>query len=123
MVACEAMEDLSTLRRAIEALSVNSYCRRYPAELRLRVAAHARRRMASGESLWSVAASLGMGGTTLRRILAAGDERPEALLPVRVVDFSPSSEASTPIVVRFGGDLAVEGLDVAGVASLLRALS
>lgn len=115
------MDDTPSLRRTIEALAANNFRRRYPAELRARVAAHARRELADGVTLWGIASSLGMGTTTLRRFL--GDTRPWTLVPVKVLDAVPKAELADPIVVRGACGVTVEGLDIAGVAGLLRALS
>ncbi len=115
------MDDTKTLRRAIEALAANNYRRRYPAELRSRVAAHARCGLAAGATLWEVARSLGMGSKTLERFLE--DDSPKALMPVQLIDPVGEREVTGPIVVRGGCGVTVEGLDLEGAATLLRALS
>ena len=115
------MDDTKSLRRAIEALAPNHYRRRYPAELKARITAHARAELSRGTHLRRVATLLGMGFQTLERFLE--EERPAALLPVRVIDPVTVARAPPRLMVRGGCGVTVEGLDLEGIAALLRALS
>lgn len=107
--------DLSSLRRAILALDATKQRRRYPATLRTRLGALVRAH--PERSVVSLARALDMAPQTLARIVASTST---ALVPVRVVE-DPVERA----VVRVRGPrgIVVEGLDVAGVAALVRALS
>jgi len=107
--------DLSSLRDAIAGLAQSKNSRRYPAELRARlvglVDAHPERSVAS------LASDLDMPAQTLSRIVS--DARP-AMVPVRI---ATSPTQNSPIVIRGPGGIVVEGLDVSGLAELIRALS
>jgi hypothetical protein len=97
---------------------------RYPRSLRLRVATHARERLARGESLCRVAESLGLALATLQRWTAA----PAAarLRSVRHRETSAEREATAqvarPVLVTPRG-FRVEGLDVELLLGLLRHLA
>lgn len=118
MAQCRAMkhQDISSARRAIAALARRKHLRRYPDSLRSRLAALVRAH--PEQSVRSLALQLGMAPQTLDRFAA---DSPAGVLPVRVVR-EPEPQSPTPIV-RGPCGLVVEGLDVAGVADLLRALS
>jgi len=108
-------DDISTTRRAIVALSPSKHLRRYPPALRGQLAAVAR---AHPElSLSSLARRLDMAQQTLTRMVASA---PAAFVPVRVVG---ERTCGAPLRVHGPRGLVVEGLDVAGVAELVRALS
>lgn len=94
--------------------------RRYGAELKRRVVGAVQRERARGRSWASAARALGVPVQTLSRWL---EEVPQslALRPVTVVA-EPVRAEREPIVVAPGGYI-VEGLDVDGVADLLRKLS
>lgn len=115
------MSETSSIRRAVQALSSKPCCRRYPPELRVRIAAHVRRELATGKTLWRQAQQLDMGSGTLQRFLA--EERPASLVPVRVVDVDTRPGLVSSVVVRGGHGVTVEGLSVEDVATLLRALA
>jgi transposase-like protein len=93
--------------------------RRFPPELRAELAVYARERLAQGVSQARVASELGVSAPTVARL--GGRAAPRALVPVRVVeDDAPPRVA---ITVRGPCGLVIEGLDVAGVAALLREVS
>ena len=108
--------DIASARRAIASLARAKKVRRYPAPLRVRlvglVRAHPERSMT-----W-LARALDMAPQTLERIVSAA---PAPLVPVRVV--ARPAPASSTLVVRGPRGIVVEGLDVTGVAELIRALS
>ena len=113
----EAMnDDVPTIRRAIAALSPSKTQRRYPEALSRRIAALARSH--PGRDPSSLARRLDMAPQTLARIVASA---PPVVVPVRVV--GERAAACEGVVVRGPRGVVVEGLDVAGVAELLRALS
>jgi hypothetical protein len=106
--------DIIAARRAVSSLSPNKQLRRYPPELRARLASVVR---AHPElSVGSLARRMDMAQATLERIV----QTTSAFVPVRIVD-----EPSPPASLRVHGPrgIVVEGLDVAGVAELVRALS
>ena len=114
------------LRAAVrhqQALSAGTAVR-YPMDLRRQVLAYARERQAAGESLRSVVHRLGVRSQILyywREV-----ERTGRFRRVRMADAadrrSSPADTSKPVLVTPCG-LRVEGLDVAGLAALLRALS
>jgi predicted ABC-type transport system involved in lysophospholipase L1 biosynthesis ATPase subunit len=96
---------------------------RYPRQLRREALGYARRRQQAGDSLKSIGGRLGLRPQLLHywqktsngvmrrvRIASARDARATSLEAGRLVLLTP-------------GGLRVEGLDVAGLAELLRALS
>lgn len=109
------MDDIAAARRAIAALAPSKYLRRYPAELRAQLArlvrAHPER------SVGSLATAIGMAPKTLDGMV--GSTPASLIVPVRVI--APASEDS-PLRVHGPRGIVVEGLDVAGVAALIRAL-
>lgn len=108
-------DDIISARRAIVVLSSSKHLRRYPPELRGELAAVVR---AHPElSLSSLARRLDMAQQTLSRMVTSASV---AFVPVRVVG---EPAGSTALRVHGPRGLVVEGLDVAGVAELLRALS
>ena len=107
--------DITSTRRAIASLARSKYVRRYPAALRARLVAVVRAH--PEKSVASLARALDMAPQTLERIVA---EMPAALVPVRVI---AKPAASSGLVIRGPRGLVVEGLDVHGVADLIRALS
>jgi len=119
------MDELELLRREIQELSERKSMRRYPQKLREHIAAWARVQLARGVSPWQASRRLDLGQGTLQRILDEVDDEGEvtktSLVPVRVVE--DSAPARTRVVVRGPCGIVVEGLGIAEVASLLRALS
>ena len=89
----------------------------YPAELREAVVAYAARRKAERVSQSKVAAELGMSEQTLCYWRALARQR-GGLAPVAIVECAPERREG---VVECG-PLRVRGLDVSGVAELLRRL-
>lgn len=91
--------------------------RGYPAELREAVLTYAARRKAERVSQSKVAAELGMSEQTLCYWRALARQR-SRIAPVAIVT---EREAPREVVVECG-PLRVRGLDVSGVAELLRRL-
>lgn len=94
--------------------------RRYGAELKRRVVAVVQRERASGRSWASAARALGVPVQTLTRW---ADEMPAGLALRPVTLLAEPSVPSRDVVVVSPTGYVVEGLDVAGVAELLRMLS
>src|SRR3982751_6648651 len=108
--------DIDRLRRAVIALDATKQRRRYPAALQARLAAFVR---ANPErSVVSLARALDMAPQTLERFVASTTT---ALVPVRIVD--DPIERAFDVRVRGPRGIVVEGLDVDGVAALIKALS
>ncbi|HYD41622.1 MAG TPA: hypothetical protein VEB43_12410 [Anaeromyxobacter sp.] len=95
--------------------------RRYPREARRMAAEYFRRRRAVGAATSAISRELGVKRHTLAAWVAA--EAPGG--PARFVPVSVVPDAATParLVVHGPGGVRVEGLDVAGVAELLRRLA
>ena len=108
------------IRRAAAALGLGAG-RRYPATLRSKISAYSRERMAAGVRLRAVAAEIGVSHPTLVRFVGASAA---AIRRVRVSE-APATTDQVPqqVVVRGPCGVVVEGLDIAGAAALLRALS
>jgi hypothetical protein len=96
--------------------------RRYPARLRRRIADYAKRRISQGVSRSRVCAELGVSYPTLTALLTNGSKSAR-FRPVRVVADVQRVPIGSQAVVKLPGGVIVEGLDVAGVAALMRALS
>ena len=106
--------------------------RRYPTKLRREIASYARVRLAQGVARATVCEELGVSSPTVVRILSEAETRRSgaatreavagspAIRPVRVVAEAIDSRR---LVVRGPGGVVVEGLDLAGVVSVLRGLS
>jgi transposase-like protein len=90
---------------------------RYPLELRKAVVEYARRAKRDGRSGQKVAAELGMSSHTLQYWQAAARGHGE-LLPVKIV---AGATAEREVVVECG-QVRVRGLDIPGVAELLKRL-
>jgi hypothetical protein len=108
------------IQQAISELTVGAQ-RRYPAQLRSRIAAYSRERIKAGIPLTRVSSELGVSHPTLVRIL---EERPAPMRRVRVArPQATKAEPRAALVVRGPAGLVFEGLDVEGVAALVRVLS
>lgn len=91
---------------------------RYTPELRAEALDYARERMAAGGGLKAVTKELGVGRYTLRGWLAA----PKQAQAFRRVEVTDEPGRGGHLVVYGPRGLRIEGLDVAGVAELLRRL-
>jgi len=113
-----ANHEALVLRRAVEALGPVLQRRRFDADLRRRLSAHVRMRVASGAAMSSVARSLDLSGPTVARLLRAAP----SLLPVRV---TPAPERTERLVVRGPCGVSVEGTvdDIAALIVRLAACS
>lgn len=129
--------EVDQLRAEIAALGSAKHLRRYPRELRGRIAKHARRRRAGGESQAAIAKSLDMSDPTLARFVAddrnpGRDRRPRvrsraqpvrALVPVKVRPEVGARVAGQPkderVVVRGPSGLVIEGLTISALAELI----
>jgi transposase-like protein len=96
--------------------------RRYPARLRRRIVVYAEQRLSQGATRSKVGAELGVSDPTLSRLLRDGVQQ-TTLRQVRVVDDSQTAPGATEVVVTAPGGIVIAGLDVAGIAALVKALS
>lgn len=108
------------LREAIAALAPLKSRRRYPVQLRERVVAYARHRLAVGQSRAAVCAELTISEPTLDRFLSTPVRNQVGFAPVVVRE---ASGTETRPVVRGPGGVSVEGLSIEGIAQLLRRLA
>ena len=93
----------------------------YPAALREEAVSYLRGRLEQGGSVYAVAREIGMSQTSLARWLRSEPRRsPAAFRPVTLV--ADGQPALGTIVVHGPAGIRVEGLDLAGVAELLRRL-
>lgn len=106
-------DDIAAVRRAVTSLARTKHVRRYGAALRSRLVALVRTH--PEVSIGTIARRLGMAPQTLARIVASADS---ALVPVRI-----ASAEACKLRVHGPCGLVVEGLDVAQLATLLRALA
>jgi transposase-like protein len=99
---------------------------RFPAELRGEVEAYLRDRLAEGGTVHAVAKEVGVWQSTLRHWLSgvSGDPAAPALRPVSVVPSRRQPPRPSPAAIFVHGPrgLRIEGLDLEGVAELLRRL-
>lgn len=111
--------EAAAFREAVRRAGKRGPGKRYPAELQRRGAEYLRVRRAAGAPLSAVLRELGM-----RRETLAGWGAPPA--PKETPRFVPVTVVETPagrLVVHGPGGVRVEGLDLAGVAELLRRLA
>jgi hypothetical protein len=108
-------DDISSLRRAIETLAPTKKCRRYSSSLRARIVAVVRAHPERG--IVSLARALDMAPQTLERIVGSARS---PLLPVTLIE---DRSTAAPTLIRGPRGIVVEGLDVNGIAELIRALS
>lgn len=112
-----SQNDITSTRRAIGQLAKSKHLRRYPGALRARLAALLAAH--PEHSTASLARELDMAPATLQRIVAVV----APLVPVQLVSTKRRSQPSSALIVRGPAGLVVEGLDLSGVAELIRALS
>ncbi len=113
------VKEAAAFRDAVRRAGRRGPGRRYPAELRRRGAEYLRARQAGGARLSVVLRELGMRRETLTAWAAPAEAevRPR-FVPVAVMEAPPGR-----IVVHGPGGVRIEGLDMAGVADLLRRLA
>jgi transposase len=114
----ENLKEAAAFRAAVGRAGKRGPGRRYPAELRRRGAAYLRARQAAGARLSVVLRELGVRRETLARWSKPAAEARPRFVPVAVVE-APGGR----VVVHGPAGVRVEGLDVAGVAELLRRLA
>lgn len=96
--------------------------RRYPTELRATIADYCRDRVQGGVPLTRVCSELGVGHPTMVRMLE--ETKGPRLRRVRVAATkSAGPDFAAALVVRGPAGIVIEGLDLQGVAALVRALS
>lgn len=111
--------ELPRLREAVASLRSGPQ-RRYPTALRRRLAVYIRARLAGGGLQTAICEELGIGSPTFKTLQRESNSKAPRLRAVRVVEPQAPSPAVT---VRGPGGLVIEGLDLDGVAQLLRVLS
>ena len=94
---------------------------RYPLTLRSAITGHVRKRRARGEPLTAIGRDLGLSALTLQRWQDGG--RSPGFRPVEVATAADAEVVATGLVVITPTGLRIEGLDLAGVATLVRALA
>jgi transposase len=120
----EPVQDLASLRLAVEALGPVRRGRPIPAELRLRLITAARDSLDAGLSKRAIAIGLGVTGETIRRWLGPAESHPAGarrqLRPVVVSDASGKATAAAALISPSGWR--IEGLSLADIATLLERL-
>jgi hypothetical protein len=112
------VKEAAVFKEAVRRSGRRGAGRRYPAEVRQRGAAYLAARKAAGAPMSVVLHELGLRRDTLVRwVRPAGPRMKPRFVPVAVV------EDQAGIVVHGPRGVRVEGLDVAGVAELLRRLA
>jgi len=115
----EFVREAAAIREAIRKWGRRGPGRRYPAELKRQGEAYLRARHAAGATTSAAARELGLRRHTLESWMGSASlERPPLFLPVSVTE-----EPTWRVVVHGPAGLRIEGLDVAGVAELLRRLA
>lgn len=115
-------EDVATLREEIDRQGPRSPARRYPGELKRRVATWAKGERARGVGAKKVAEQLGLPWESVSRWMKPRPPRglPRAgLRQVEVLEFAARGSRPT---LRSPNGYVVEGLDVAALAELIRRL-
>ncbi len=109
------------LRRALAGIRRHPSGRghRYPRALRTAVTVYVRRCRARGEPWAAITGELGLSAFTLQRWLQTSAV--DTFRPVEVVVAEPPPAASGAVVVLPGG-VRIEGLDLAGLVAVARAL-
>lgn len=115
----DLVKEAAAFREAVRRAGRRGPGRRYPPDLRRRGAEYLRARLAAGAPLSAVLRELGVRRETLAGWATPAEAGPSPrFVPVTVV-----GPAAGRIVVHGPSGLRIEGLDVAGVAELLRRLS
>jgi transposase len=109
-------------RAAVRRAGPRGAGKRYPAAAKRMATEYLRQRQKVGAPLSAVARELGVKRHTLLAWVAGPDRAAQApgFVPVRVVAAGPARAA---IVVHGPGGVRIEGLEVADVVALLRALA
>ena len=108
--------DVRALRAEIAALDVVKQRRRYDGGLRRRIAAHARERLAAGDSLRAISRSLDTSPQVITRTLSAST----ALVPVTITAPVPPPSS---LVVRAPCGVTIEGASLDEIAALVARLA
>ena len=97
--------------------------RRFSPELRAAIARYAQQRLCEGAKQFVIAEELGVRQTTITRVLRRDHECPVAALVLVQTAACDPVRSQQVLTVRAPCGLVIEGLDVSGVATLVRALS
>ena len=109
------------LRAEVEGLGPKSPSRRFPEALRRRIVAWAESRRASGVETAELEERVGIPWTSLSKWMRRPSSRPSSPSPLKSVSVVQARAVGQPILKTPSG-LIVEGLDVEGLAELLRRL-
>lgn len=115
----EIVKAAAAFREAVRRAGRRGRGRRYPAEVRRRGVEYLRARRAEGAPMSAVLRELGLR----RETLEGWDAPTPAKVKPRFVPVSVMEAAAGRIVVHGPGGVRIEGLDVAGIADLLRRLA
>ena len=116
-------DPIRCLRREVAAIRGAARGRgdRYPEALRSKIVRHVRPRRACGESLAVISRDLGVTAPTLQRWLSSSGSSGFRQVEVAPAEPLPAKNASPAVILPNG--VRVEGLDLAGLVTLLRALA
>ncbi|MFO0729370.1 MAG: hypothetical protein U1E65_36660 [Myxococcota bacterium] len=117
-----SIREADRLRDALARAAREGRGRGYPASLRAEVARYAGAQAAAGEGGTITARALGINTATLASWVARHRGAPPSFARVEIVD-APASPAGTKLIVFGPHGLRIEGLDLEGIASLLRRLA
>jgi hypothetical protein len=115
------MERREWIRRRVAALGPRGRGARIPEELRRAIAGYARGRRREGVGFHELARETGVSHETIRRYVGERGERRD-VVPVEIVADEVTVDDVDRLAVVSPGGYRVEGLDLAGVAALLRIL-
>ena len=109
------------LRRRVAALGVRRRGARVPARLRAEITAYAREQRTAGVPVRAIARETGVSTESVRRWLAGPGRLRRPMMSAVAVTIGPHVPGSVVLVSPSG--YRVEGLDVSGVAAVLRQLA
>lgn len=107
------------LKRSVERLAARGRGKRFPTELRERIATWVRRRRDRGDWWCELASEVGIPAATLKRWMEQCGASAVAMLPVDVID-APSGGTVT-LVAPSG--IRIEGVAIADAIAILRGLA
>jgi predicted transcriptional regulator len=110
------------LRRRVAALGARRRGARVPALLRAEIAGYAAERRAAGARMEAIARETGVSPESVRRWLVGAARRRRPTMSAVAVAIGPEQVAGGVVLVSPSG-YRVEGLDVAGIAAVLRQLA
>lgn len=112
------MASLESIRRAVAQVTTRGRGHPYPKSVVAQVVQHARAQRTAGVPIEKIGEELGLPWRTIRRWLSIG--RSSGFREVEIVE--PASPSRVEAVVLAPHGVRVEGLDLDGIAELLRRL-